>query len=98
MEIIHESDVESVVYATWFPSRRTFKPLMSFNSDFGMVTLTWPVVPEAPVTVKLSSLLVELKANADTVEFEFNENTVWSEAGVNAKLVVVLAAFMNEVA
>jgi len=33
-----------------------------------MYILTNPVVPEDPVTVKLNSLLVELKANSDIVE------------------------------
>ena len=40
-----------------------------------MYTLTYPVVPEGPVTVKLSSRVVELKAKLDTVELDAAEKT-----------------------
>lgn len=53
-------------------------------------------MPDGPDAVKLSSLLVELKANADIVELEVTENTVPSEYGVNAKLTTVLASLNVE--
>ena len=65
-------------------------------SDFGTYTLTYPVVPEGPDAIKLSSLLVELKANSDIVEFEVTENTFCSAYGVNAKLTIVLAPLIVE--
>ena len=42
-----------------------------------IVVSTKPVVPVGPVTVKLSTLLVELKASADKVEFDITEKTYW---------------------
>ena len=51
---------------------------MSATRFLAIATSTKPVVPDGPETVKLSSLLVELKANADSVEFEDTEKTYWS--------------------
>ena len=52
---------------------------MSLTIDFGMYMVTYPVVLEGPDAVKLSDLLVGLKANSVMVELEFNENMVSSE-------------------
>jgi hypothetical protein len=41
--------------------------------------------------VKVSSLLVELKANSVMVELDATENSVCSEYGVIAKFIVLLA-------
>ena len=59
-----------------------------------MPTSTKPNVPDGPVTMKLSLLLVELKASVETVEFEITENTFCSAYGANAKLTIVLAALV----
>ena len=42
-------------------------------NDLAMVTFVKPVVPEGPLTVKLISLVVELKASSVIVEFEIIE-------------------------
>lgn len=69
-------------------------------SDFGIYTLTYPAVPEGPDAVKLNSLLVELNANSDIVEFEVTENCFFSSSGVDAtlgvsaKLIIVLASLV----
>ena len=57
-------------------------------------TSTKPNVPDGPATLKLSLLLVELKASAEIVEFEITENTFCSAYGANAKLNIVLAALV----
>jgi len=44
-----------------------------------MRTSTYPVVPEGPLTLKLNSLLVELKESIVIVEFEVTEKTFWSD-------------------
>ncbi len=60
-------------------------------SDFGIETLTYPAVPVGPATVKLSSLVSELKAKLDRVEFDATEKTLCSSTtGVTAKLIIML--------
>ena len=63
---------------------------MSVIRLFATPTSTKPVVPDVPFTTKLSSLVAELKDNADTVEFEVTENTFWSEYGADAKETILL--------
>lgn len=63
---------------------------------FAMPTSTKPVVLLGPVTLKLSWLLVELKANSVTVELEITENTFCWAYGADAKLIVLLA-WLNSV-
>ena len=64
---------------------------------FAMPISTMPMVPDGPDTVKLNSLLVELKASADTVEFDVTENTFCSAYGVDAKLTILLDSLIVEV-
>jgi hypothetical protein len=71
-------------------SKYTFTPEISFIRDLGMSTLTYPLVPGSPETVKLNSWLVELKDNSERVEFEVTEKTLCSELGVIAKLTMLL--------
>jgi hypothetical protein len=54
-------------------------------------------VPEIPEAMNLSSLLSGLKVNCVIVELEVKVNTLCSESGVNAKLMVLLAPFMLDV-
>jgi hypothetical protein len=61
-------------------------------SDFGIETATYPVVPEGPATLKLSSFVAELKEKLESVEFDATEKTLFpSTKGVTAKLTMVLA-------
>ena len=69
---------------------------MSLTRDFGMKTVTYPVLSEGPEAVKLNFLLVELKANSVMVELELTENRVSSEYGVKAKLTVALIGLNAE--
>ena len=55
---------------------------MSGIRDLAMYASTYPV-PEGPLTVKLSSRLVELKAKSVTVEFDAIEKTSWLFWAVN---------------
>lgn len=47
---------------------------MSLINVLAMVTFVKPVVPDNPLTSKLKTLLVELNAISETVEFEIMEN------------------------
>ncbi len=71
------------------PSRVTFRVLASLTSDLGKYTLTYPLVPEVPLTLKPSSWLVELKKSEVTVEFEVTEKTLCSCRGKTAKLTIL---------
>ena len=75
-----------------FPSRNTLRLEASLSSDFGTYTLTYPIVPDCPLTEKYSSPLVELKASADIVEFDATEKTFCSPIGDTAKLTTVLVS------
>ena len=61
-------------------------------SDFAMCALTYPVVPNEPLTVKLSSRLVELKFRLDTVEFDATAKKVWAASGAITSVITVLEA------
>ena len=58
-----------------------------------MVKSTNPVVPSGPEMVKLSSLLVELKARAETVEFETTEKTFCSLKVFTESILVDIAGY-----
>ena len=61
--------------------------------DLAMYALTYPVVLEGPVTVKVSSLLVELNSRSVRDELDTTENTSWAfwvKKGITVRLTVVL--------
>ena len=61
--------------------------------DLAMYAFTYPVVPEGPLTVKLSSLFVELNVKSVTVEFDATEKTscvFWKVNGAAARVTAVL--------
>lgn len=47
---------------------------MSLINVLAIITFVKPVVPDGPLTAKLNTLLVELNAKSETVEFEIMEN------------------------
>lgn len=76
------------------PSMETCRFVKSEIRLFAIPTSTKPVVPDGPVTVKLSWLLVESNKSADTVEFEVTENTFWFEYDANARVIIWLVPLM----
>ena len=54
-------------------------------------------MPEIPEAMNLSSLLSGLNVNCVIVELEVRVNTLCSESGVNAKLMILLAQFIVNV-
>ena len=54
------------------------------------------MVLSGPDTVKLNSLVAELKASADMVELDVTENQFSSVYGVKAKLMAVLTSLYAE--
>lgn len=71
-------------------------------SVFGMLTLTYPVVPVVPVAVKLSSVVFELKISCEIVELDVTVNTVPPllvlSVGSIAKFTVAVAELYSVVA
>lgn len=71
-------------------------------SDFGMLTLTYPVEPVVPEAVKLSSLVFELKTSCEIVELDVTVNTVppllLLSVGSIAKFTVAVAKLYSVVA
>ena len=59
--------------------------------------LTKPFVPEIPEAMNLNSLLSGLNVNCVIVELEVKVNTLCSESGVNAKLMILFAQFIVNV-
>jgi hypothetical protein len=49
---------------------KTIRAEMLATSDFAAVKFTKPVVPDGPVTLKLTMPAVELNAKSVTVEFD----------------------------
>ncbi len=83
---VYVVSVELTMYCAELPSRYTCKSLMSAISVFPITTSVYPVVPVGPLTVKLSSLAVELKARSEMVELEITENTEFSSAEMTASV------------
>ena len=56
------------------PSRKTLKSVRFSISVLEIMNLTYPVVSEGPLALKLISFEVELKANDDNVELDSAKN------------------------
>ena len=65
---------------------------MSLRMSFGMYKSTYPLVPDGPEAIKLSSLPLGLKLNWVMVELDVKLNTLFSWFA-KAKLTTFVASF-----
>ena len=69
-DIIHEFPLVDIVLLIGFPSRKTLTLSTFGMRSSGIVALTYPAVPDGPLTSKFIAVLVWLKNTDEIVLFE----------------------------